>query len=178
MSLREDHDQRGHRDGRIGDPGVAEQGDHHAGGQRRGENVDDVVADQDAADQPLLPGVHVFVDDMAGPDVAEKVERRLRHWLSRKINALFEPMIAMRDDEAISGLARGVAFRIAEHFGIVTRREIAEDVKSLDQDARALLRKHGVRFGQHFIFMPALLKPAPTRMRLLLWNRGVWIPDH
>ncbi|MEL7000794.1 MAG: hypothetical protein AAFP68_21310, partial [Pseudomonadota bacterium] len=38
------------------------------------------------------------------------------------------------------------------------------------QEERALLRKHGVRFGQHFIFMPALLKPAPTRLRLLLWS--------
>ena len=124
------------------------------------------------SDDPLLPAVQVFVDDMAGAEVAEKVERRLRHWLSRKINALFEPMIAMRDDETITGLARGVAFRIAENFGIIARREIADDVKSVAQEERALLRKHGVRFGQHFIFMPALLKPAPTRMRLLLWSLG------
>jgi ATP-dependent RNA helicase SUPV3L1/SUV3 len=40
----------------------------------------------------------------------------------------------------------------------------------LDQDARASLRKHGVRFGQFTIFVPALLKPAPTRLRLVLWS--------
>ncbi|MDG1212014.1 MAG: disulfide oxidoreductase, partial [Paracoccaceae bacterium] len=40
----------------------------------------------------------------------------------------------------------------------------------LDQDARTLLRKHGVRFGQHSIFMLFLLKPAPTRLRLVLWG--------
>src|SRR5690606_30212397 len=40
----------------------------------------------------------------------------------------------------------------------------------LDQEARGLLRKHGVRFGQYTIFQPALLKPAPTRLRLLLWS--------
>src|SRR5690606_20489448 len=39
-----------------------------------------------------------------------------------------------------------------------------------DQDARGMLRKHGVRFGQFTIFQPALLKPAPTRLRLVLWG--------
>lgn len=33
-----------------------------------------------------------------------------------------------------------------------------------------MLRKHGVRFGQFTIFLPALLKPAPTRLRLVLWS--------
>ena len=32
------------------------------------------------------------------------------------------------------------------------------------------MRKHGVRFGQFTIFMPLLLKPAPTRLRLVLWS--------
>ena len=52
--------------------------------------------------------------------------------------------------------------------GVVPRAKIADDVKNLDQDARGLLRKHGVRFGQFTVFMPALLKPAPTRLRLIL----------
>ncbi|MEM6623424.1 MAG: helicase-related protein [Pseudomonadota bacterium] len=128
-------------------------------------------------DKPLEPGVKGFVDDMAEAAVAEKVERRLRHWLHRRIQALFEPLIAMQADEETKGLARGVAFAVAEGFGIVPRGQIAQDVKSLEQTDRALLRKHGVRFGQHFIFMPALLKPAPTRMRLLLWSLGLDLAD-
>jgi len=123
-----------------------------------------------SGDDPLSPKITVFVDEIAEPAVAEKVERRLSHWLARRINTLFEPMLAMRDDEAITGLAKGVAFRLAETFGIIRRPTIATDIKSLAQEERALLRKHGVRFGQHFIFMPAMLKPAATRLRLLLWN--------
>jgi ATP-dependent RNA helicase SUPV3L1/SUV3 len=118
----------------------------------------------------LSPEVAVFVDDEAGADVAERVKRKLSIWLERKIAALYEPLIAMRDDESMSGLARGVAFRLVENLGVVPRAEIAQDVKSLDQDARGLLRKHGVRFGQFTIFMPLMLKPAPTRMRLVLWS--------
>jgi ATP-dependent RNA helicase SUPV3L1/SUV3 len=55
-------------------------------------------------------------------------------------------------------------------MGVVQRRQIADDVKALGQEDRGLLRKHGVRFGQHNIFMPLLLKPAPTRLRLILWS--------
>ena len=118
----------------------------------------------------LRPQVEVFVDDVAGPEVAEKVKRRLQHFIDRKVASLFEPLITLQKDEALTGLARGFAFRMVENFGVLPRAEVADEVKSLDQDARGALRKHGVRFGQFTIFMPLLLKPAPTRLRLVLWS--------
>ncbi|MEO0390972.1 MAG: helicase-related protein [Pseudomonadota bacterium] len=123
-----------------------------------------------AGDDPLKPRAQAFVDDVAGPDVAEKVQRRLQHFIDRKVAAAFEPLLALRNDDTLAGLARGFAFQMVEHFGVVPRSAVADDVKALDQDARALLRKHGVRFGQFTIFMPLLLKPAPTRLRLVLWS--------
>jgi ATP-dependent RNA helicase SUPV3L1/SUV3 len=123
-----------------------------------------------AGSDALNPQVHPFVDEDVDPQVAEKVRRRLGHWLDRKIAALFQPLIALRDDEALTGMARGIAFRLVEALGVVPRNEIADDVKALDQDGRASLRKHGVRFGQHTVFQPLLLKPAPTRLRLILWS--------
>ena len=118
----------------------------------------------------LKPQVEVFVDDVAGPEVAQKVQRRLQHFIDRKVASLFEPLIALQKDETLTGLARGFAFRLVEAFGVLPRTEIAEEVKSLDQDARGALRKHGIRFGQYTIFLPLLLKPAPTRLRLVLWS--------
>jgi ATP-dependent RNA helicase SUPV3L1/SUV3 len=118
----------------------------------------------------LKPQVEVFVDDVAGPEVAQKVQRRLQHFIDRKVAALFEPLIALQKDEALTGLARGFAFRMVEGFGLLQRAEIADEVKALDQDARGALRKHGIRFGQFTIFLPLLLKPAPTRLRLVLWS--------
>ena len=118
----------------------------------------------------LKPQVEVFVDDVAGPEVLQKVQRRLQHFIDRKVAALFEPLIALSKDEALTGLARGFAFQLVENLGILPRSAVAEDVKSLDQDARGALRKHGIRFGQFTIFMPLLLKPAPTRLRLVLWS--------
>ncbi|MEL7178438.1 MAG: helicase-related protein [Pseudomonadota bacterium] len=121
-------------------------------------------------DDPLKPGIEAFVDDEAGADVAAKVQRRLQHFIDRKIAAGFEPLLGLSNDDTLTGAAKGFAFRMAEGFGIIPRGEVAEEVKALDQDARGALRKHGVRFGQFTIFMPLLLKPAPTRLRLVLWS--------
>ncbi|KUP92107.1 helicase-related protein [Tritonibacter horizontis] len=137
------------------------------GGLMWGEHaVGKLVAGAD----PLNPRIEVFVDDAAGADVAQKVERRLQHFIARKVQALFEPMINLQKDETLSGLARGFAFRMVEALGILPRASVMQEVKDLDQEARGALRKHGIRFGQFTIFMPLLLKPAPTRLRLVLWG--------
>ncbi|CAN0600950.1 unnamed protein product, partial [Ectocarpus sp. 12 AP-2014] len=110
------------------------------------------------------------VDEEAGADVSEKVQRRLQHFIDRKIAALFEPLLNIQRDETLVGSARGFGFRMVEAMGVIDRRDVLAEVKELDQDARGLLRKHGIRFGQFTIFMPLLLKPAPTRLRLVLWS--------
>ncbi|MGR3518966.1 MAG: disulfide oxidoreductase, partial [Roseovarius sp.] len=119
---------------------------------------------------PLRPQAVAFVDDEAGAEVAAKVQRRLQHFIDRKVATLFEPLMAMSRDEALTGLSRGFGFRLVEAMGVLPRGDVAEEVKALDQEARGLLRKHGVRFGQFTVFLPALLKPAPTRLRLVLWS--------
>ncbi len=121
-------------------------------------------------DDILKPRITVLVDDEAGADVMQKVQRRLQHFIDCKVASLFEPLVNLQRDETLTGLARGFAYRMVEGFGILPRAQVAEDVKSLGQDARGALRKHGVRFGQFTVFMPLLLKPAPTRLRLVLWS--------
>ena len=130
-----------------------------------------------AGADPLKPQIKVLVDDEAGPLVSEKVARRLQHFINRKIATLFEPLMAMQTDETLSGLARGLAFQLIQNFGLLDRRSVADEVKRLDQEARGALRKHRVRFGQYTIFMPQLLKPAPTQLRLILWARAQNLTD-
>ncbi len=137
------------------------------GGLMWGEHaVGKLVAGADA----LSPQIQPFVEEDVDPKIAEKVARRLGHWVDRRIASLFQPLIVLRDDEALPGLARGIAFRLVESLGVLPRAEVADDVKALDQDQRGALRKHGVRFGQYTIFQPLMLKPAVTRLRLILWS--------
>ncbi len=137
----------------------------------------DAVGKLVAGPEALKPQVDVFVDDVAGPEVAQKVQRRLQHFIDRKIAALFEPLMNLNRDETLTGLARGFAFQVVEALGVLPRAAVAGEVKALDQDARGALRKHGIRFGQFTIFMPLLLKPAPTRLRLVLWSLSKGLSD-
>jgi ATP-dependent RNA helicase SUPV3L1/SUV3 len=137
------------------------------GGLMWGEHaVGKLVAGAD----PLKPSVTAFVDEEAGTEIIEKVQRRLQHFMDRKIAVAFEPLLKLQADETLAGDAKGFAYRLVEGFGVLPRGEVADVVKALDQDMRGALRKHGVRFGQFTIFMPLLLKPAATRLRLVLWS--------
>jgi ATP-dependent RNA helicase SUPV3L1/SUV3 len=116
----------------------------------------------------LKPRLQLLADDqLTGPD-RDAVQLRLEHFLRRRIAAVLEPLVKLAEAEDITGLARGLAFRLVENLGVVAREQVAEDVRTLSQDERAGLRKCGVRFGAFHIFIPALLKPAATQLRLLL----------
>ena len=56
---------------------------------------------------------------------------------------------------------------------MLPRETVAEEVKGLSQEDRAKLRSLGARFGAFNVYVPALLKPAPTELRLLLWALGL-----
>jgi ATP-dependent RNA helicase SUPV3L1/SUV3 len=71
--------------------------------------------------------------------------------------------------EGLTGIARGIAFQIAEALGVLDRTKVADDVKVLEQTDRAALRAMGVRFGAYHLTLPALLKPAPRSLAAQLW---------
>src|SRR6185437_7701272 len=72
--------------------------------------------------------------------------------------------------EDVTGIARGIAFQLVEALGVIERNKIAAEMKDLDQPARAILRKYGVRFGAYHIYFPTLLKPAARALASLLWG--------
>jgi ATP-dependent RNA helicase SUPV3L1/SUV3 len=94
---------------------------------------------------------------------------------------VLKPLDDISRAEDLQGLAKGLAFQLVENLGVLFRRDVAEDVKSLDQDARASMRRYGVRFGAYHVFLPALLKPAPAELVTLLWalkNDGLGKPGY
>jgi len=127
------------------------------------------VARLKAGDTVLRPRVGLIADDLLNGPLRQGVQDRLEAWLAAHVSTLLEPLVALSAAEDVTGLARGVAFRLVENLGVLIRDDVAEDVRQLDQDARGRLRRHGVRFGAFHVFVPALLKPAPARLRLLLW---------
>ncbi|GGY40649.1 helicase-related protein [Parvularcula lutaonensis] len=136
-----------------------------------------VVAQLVKGPQPLRPDFKFVAMEHMPASAVAAIEERLRAFIADRVEGLAGPLVALQaalnrpsdHPEALSPGARGVAFRLVENFGAMSRRPIAEEVKALTQDERAGLRKLGVRFGEYTLFIPALLKPAPAQFLGLLW---------
>lgn len=115
------------------------------------------------------PRAEVIADDVLAPADRDMVRERLQKFAERHIAGLAEPLMELEEAEGLEGITRGIAYRLAENYGVLPRDGVAEDVKQLSQEDRAKLRALGVRFGAFTLFLPALLKPAATDLRLVLW---------
>jgi ATP-dependent RNA helicase SUPV3L1/SUV3 len=130
-----------------------------------GEPVAKVVA----GDVVLRPRVRILADDQLTGAALEAVQTRLDLWLRTHVERLLGPLFVLSAAEDIVGLARGIAYQLVETLGVLERSKVADDLKSLDQASRAVLRTHGVRFGAYHVYVPSLLKPAPRSLAAQLW---------
>ncbi len=137
----------------------------------------EIVARVIPGESVLAPGLILLCEETLEPADREKVDQRLTLWLKTHVDTALKPLRDLETGEGLEGLARGVAFRLVEALGILERSEIGEDVRQLDQTMRAGLRRLGVRFGAYHIFVPALLKPAPSRLLAQLWALKHGTPD-
>lgn len=128
------------------------------------------VASLVAGDDILKPRAVVLADEQLTGPAREKIARRIDRFVAYHFETVLKPLFDLLNADALVGMTRGIAFRLVEHFGILVRCDVANDVKGLDQDSRAALRRLGVRFGAYHIFVPALLKPAPAQAITLLWS--------
>ncbi len=132
-----------------------------------------------ATDDVLKPRLLLLADEgLTGP-ARERVQDRVDLWLKSHVETLLKPLFDLLAGAELTAPARGIAFRLVEGQGVLDRSEIAEDLKALDQESRAGLRKLGVRFGAYHVYVPALLKPAPSALNALLWalkNQGLDTP--
>ncbi|RWP71229.1 helicase-related protein [Mesorhizobium sp.] len=122
-----------------------------------------------AGDEPLKPRLVLLADEQLTGPARDKVAARAERFVNFQIESLLKPLVDLKNAEQITGIGRGIAFQLVEHFGLINRRDIAEEMKSLDQEGRAALRRLGVRFGAYHVFVPALIKPAPAGLVTLLW---------
>ena len=130
-----------------------------------GEAVGRIVA----GDHILSPAARVLADEqLTGPSL-ELVQKRLDLWLGQHVEKLLGPLRPLESGQTLEGMARGLAFQVAESLGVLERSRVAQETRALSQEARASLRKLGLRFGAYHLYLPALLKPAPRSLAAQLW---------
>ena len=98
------------------------------------------------------------------------MQERLDAWLAEIIGERLKPLVEIDDAQDIAGLARGIAFRLSENFGVLRRETVAEEIRcarSAGAGAAAQVRR-ALRRLQHLL--PALLKPASPELAAVLWS--------
>jgi len=120
-------------------------------------------------DKLFAPQIRVLADDSLDTGGREKVQARLEAWLKAHVTRLLGPLMEIETAADLTGLSKGIGYQVVESLGVLERSKVAQEMRSLDQDGRAALRRHGVRFGAYHIFLPALLKPAPRTLAAQLW---------
>ncbi|EPE95941.1 ATP-dependent DNA helicase [Rhizobium grahamii CCGE 502] len=141
----------------------------------------DPVARLAGSDHVMRPRVILLADEQLTGNARDHVAARIERFVNHHISTVLKPLDDLSRAEDLQGLAKGLAFQLVENLGVLFRRDVTEEVKSLDQDARASMRRYGVRFGAYHIFVPALLKPAPAELITLLWalkNDGLDKPGY
>ncbi|MET3646548.1 helicase-related protein [Phyllobacterium ifriqiyense] len=127
------------------------------------------IASVVSGEQALKPRAVLLADEQLTGPARDKVAARVDRFLNHHIDTVLKPLVDLANADALVGITKGLAFRLVENFGVLQRRDVAEEVRGLDQDSRAALRRLGVRFGAYHVFLPALLKPAPAGLLTLLW---------
>ena len=130
---------------------------------------DQEIAKLDPGEEGLKPQLTIVSDEHLQASERDKVHERLTTWLNEAIADKAQSIAEIAKAEDIQGLARGIAFRLVENFGSLKRDAVAEELRTLDQPARAQLRKYGVRFGAFNIYFPQMMKPGPAELALTLW---------
>ena len=127
------------------------------------------VARLTAGEEALKPRLRIICDEHLSGAPRDGVQARLEFWLKSHIERILEPLFRLAAADDVTGIARGVAYQLIEALGVLDRPRVAEEIKSLDQSARASLRKYGVRFGAYHVYLPGLLKPSPRILATQLW---------
>jgi len=129
------------------------------------------VARLEAGPDPFAPCVRLIGAELGSGEAASRAAQRLEQFAAALAETRLAPLLSLRnltgDAAGLDGLARGIAYRLAEGFGSAPRAVLAADIDALSARERRQLRAAGVRIGEHAVFMPALLKPRAASLNAL-----------
>ena len=118
----------------------------------------------------LNPSAVILADESLPLPSRETVKTRIELWIAATTRRLLGPLFALEAIQEGPEVVQNLAHDLARSFGILEREPIRAQINALAQNDRAELRKQGVRFGAHYLFVPALIKPAPRNLALQLWG--------
>ncbi len=118
----------------------------------------------------LNPSAVILADESLPVQSRETVKTRIELWIAATTRRLLGPLFVLEAIQEGPEIVQNLAHDLARSLGILEREPIRAQINALAQNDRAELRKQGVRFGAYYLFVPALIKPAPRNLALQLWG--------
>ena len=103
-----------------------------------------------------------LVGDLGDAAARDAAQKRVEIWLTEEAGRALRDLKRLKravDDGVLSGLVRGIAWRIVEAGGVVPRAEVQADLAVLSPEDRKSLGKFAIRIGTHAVWLPSMLKP-------------------
>lgn len=69
----------------------------------------------------------------------------------------------------LSGAVKDIAAKLLDNLGIMERALVEEKLKVVNTEERKALWRFKIKIGATTIFIPYILKPEPTALRVMLW---------
>lgn len=118
------------------------------------------------SDDPFAPRVRLLGE--LGPAPArERAQRRIEAWLASEAGRALRDLRRLRqavENGTLTGLPRGLAFRLIEAGGVLPRAEVERDLAALSQHERRTVKTFAIRVGAHSVWLPGVLKPRARAM--------------
>jgi len=127
------------------------------------------------------PRVSLVADSRLTGAAADRVLETCQSWLDARLRDKLGSLMDLADeleggtpqpgasDAPLDGVVRGIAFQLLERYGILPRNLVAGELRRLDQTPRRGLRRFKIRIGATALYVPQILKPHATELRLMLW---------
>ena len=122
-----------------------------------------------AGESVLAPRVEVRGGDFLDGEAKERVRQRLHLFARGEIERRLAPLFAAQA-LPLAGIARGLAFQLADSLGCLAVADLATPPKAIDAASRRAMSRLGVRFGTETIYIDPLLGADAVRFRALLWG--------
>ena len=130
--------------------------------------ADEPVGRLMAGPDVLHPTVVPIIDARAPQALVNELKTHLENRFARYRDTVLADLLALKSSPDLQGFARGFAFSLFEAGGVARRADALEELSALSAEDREVLRKLRVRFGEHFIFLSEVLRPAAVRLKLIL----------
>lgn len=128
----------------------------------------------------MAPRIKLVDGTLLDGEAADIVRTAAQNWLDARVSEKLDPLMRLaqelngeitppEDAVPLSGTVRGVAYRLLENYGVLRRAEVAAELKDIDQEQRKALRRFGIRIGANSLYIPFVLKPHATELRMMFW---------